>query len=673
MVQFIIFLILGILLLIFGINFSIGLHQADSREIDRHSVIGLLFLPFVGPKKIAQMGEVKNARIYRQYFSTRGKVLTYVKWTLLITLLVITASHQFISSSVNASRQKKAEKLVQDVLTVSKKYFDENASTVDGNGSITLKIKGRDYLVYDATTQSFYFDEDGNVHQNPYYKVDGTKLGESNILVSQTGYSLFKKDAFDDEGNAIIQCEVRNATGSTVISNSGTISSTYFDSTNVGTLIAMGYMKDNKAFLRSKVASIKNNAGTVYADSISINGFQVTYDSQTGEYSSSINVDTTILFTGFSIFFLLAFLFVEQSITVTIAEKKNLLTIPAAFIGLIPFVGVVIYILHPGKKRIMVETVNKTYNFKEILSRSVIYFEMLVLCFIVLVPVVYLVGSAFTDSSAIPSTIWPEAGKFSTKNLEILFKQQNREGQSLVDIIEDGVVVGQKNAGNRAWFLYWFKNTFFVALLSMIFSVLFITGTAYVFARFKFRGKKGLLLSMLILQMFPSFMSLVATYQLLKILNMLNNPYALIFIYTSGAIPYNVWLIKGFLQNIPKDLDESATIDGANKLQIFFKIILPLSLPIITFVAVSQFMGPWMDYILPSYILKNPSGADGTGTQSWTMAVGLYSFIGSQGDKTYRPTLFAMGSLIIAVPITILYVVFQRYLIEGITAGASKG
>jgi arabinogalactan oligomer/maltooligosaccharide transport system permease protein len=163
--------------------------------------------------------------------------------------------------------------------------------------------------------------------------------------------------------------------------------------------------------------------------------------------------------------------------------------------------------------------------------------------------------------------------------------------------------------------------------------------------------------------MFPSFLGLIAIFTLFQTFGLLDQPLALVIIYTAGAIPFNVWLIKGYLQGVPKELDESAKIDGANKLQIFFRIIVPLSVPIISFVAVTQFMAPWLDYILPSFVIESE--------EKWTLAVGIFRFINDQARINYPA--FSAAAILVAVPITVLYVVFQRYLIEGITAGANKG
>jgi arabinogalactan oligomer/maltooligosaccharide transport system permease protein len=205
----------------------------------------------------------------------------------------------------------------------------------------------------------------------------------------------------------------------------------------------------------------------------------------------------------------------------------------------------------------------------------------------------------------------------------------------------------------------------------MVLGVIFITGAGYVFARFKFKGKKAGLMGILVLQVFPSFMGIIAMFVLFQTFGLLGKPTYLTILYVGGSIPGNIWLIKGYLSQIPKDLDESAMLDGASKWQIFFKIILPLAVPILSFVAVGQFMAPWMDYILPRLLLDVQINPEIEVSKQWTLAVGLFSLISNPRSSSY--TTFAAGALIVAVPITVLYMIFQRYLIEGITAGATKG
>ncbi|MDR2402971.1 MAG: ABC transporter permease subunit, partial [Spirochaetaceae bacterium] len=166
----------------------------------------------------------------------------------------------------------------------------------------------------------------------------------------------------------------------------------------------------------------------------------------------------------------------------------------------------------------------------------------------------------------------------------------------------------------------------------------------------------------MILQMFPSFMGLTALYMVALNFGMLNNLNMLIIIYVAGGIPQNIWLVRGYMLNIPKSMDEAAFIDGVTKLQLFFKIILPLSLPIVFFIAVTAFMGPWMDYMLPRYLINQ--------NEKRTLAIGLFDLIRGQNADF---TAFCAGSVLVAIPITILYMVFQRFLLEGLMAGANKG
>ena len=352
-----------------------------------------------------------------------------------------------------------------------------------------------------------------------------------------------------------------------------------------------------------------------------------------------------MLLYAISIYIGLVLLFTHQSLVVSVANKKGKSTLKAGFIGLIPVFGMWYYLKMKPEKRLSKTSIPNIFRIKNILGTSVIYAELVLLAFVVVVPIIYAVGTSLSPNSSILNTIWPENP--SLVNYKFLFTGEREVG-------------GQIETTD---FLKWYWNTLQVAFLTMVGAVLFVTGTAYVFARYKFKGKKTGLLTILVLQMFPSFLSLIALFVLCQTFGLTNEPKALVIIYVSGSIPFNVWLIKGFLMNIPKELDESAKIDGANKLQIFFKIILPLSVPIISFVAVTQFMAPWMDYILPSYLIID--------SEKWTLAVGIFDFINDVSDTNYPA--FAAAAIIVAIPIATLYIVFQKYLIEGITAGANKG
>lgn len=273
--------------------------------------------------------------------------------------------------------------------------------------------------------------------------------------------------------------------------------------------------------------------------------------------------------------------------------------------------------------------------YKRRIKTLLVHMELILISLIVLIPVVWIVMSSFQAGNSLSTT------SFMPKQLTI-------------DNYKDLFL----NTG----FPNWFINSLEVAILNAFCSVLLIVLTSWIMSRFSFRGKKTGLMTLLVLSMFPSFLSMTAIYTLFVVLNLLNKPVALVLIYAAGAIPYNVWLVKGYIDGIPKSLDEAAYIDGSSKMNTFLKIILPMSKPIIVYCAVSQFMMPWMDYIIPSLLL--------TGDKNKTVAVGLYAMI--ETDQNANFTAFAAGAVFIAVPITILYLIFQKFLVKGIAAGASK-
>ncbi|WEG13182.1 sugar ABC transporter permease [Pullulanibacillus sp. KACC 23026] len=215
----------------------------------------------------------------------------------------------------------------------------------------------------------------------------------------------------------------------------------------------------------------------------------------------------------------------------------------------------------------------------------------------------------------------------------------------------------------------WFKNTLYIAVWNTIISTVLVITAAYAMSRFRFKGRKYGLLTLMILQGFPSFMGMIAMFTLLQQLTwfgphgLLNSLWGLIIIYAGGSIPFNVWMIKGYFDSLPKSLEEAAKIDGASNTKIFFKVMLPLAKPMIAFVAVTHFIGPWMDYIFPSIVL--------TTSNKFTLAMGLYSMV--TGEQNTQFSTFAAGAVLVALPISILFLLFQKQMTEGLTAGANKG
>lgn len=212
-------------------------------------------------------------------------------------------------------------------------------------------------------------------------------------------------------------------------------------------------------------------------------------------------------------------------------------------------------------------------------------------------------------------------------------------------------------------YLIWYKNSLFVAIVNSIGSVIITSLIAYAFSRYKFVGRKYGLYMFLLLQMFPALMGMVALYILLNTIGLTDSLYGLMLIYLGGQIPFNAWLVKGYFDTIPRELDEAAKIDGAGHLKIFWTIMLPLAKPILAVVALFNFMAPFMDFLLPRIVLTSP--------EKYTLALGLYSFINDQFSTNF--TKFAAGSILIAVPIALVFLLLQRYLISGLTSGATKG
>lgn len=214
------------------------------------------------------------------------------------------------------------------------------------------------------------------------------------------------------------------------------------------------------------------------------------------------------------------------------------------------------------------------------------------------------------------------------------------------------------------YFARWFGNTFFVAVCSCILSTFYNLSTSYCLSRLRFKIRKPFMSLALILGMFPGFMSMIAVYYILKGIGISQSLVALILVYSGGAA-LGFYISKGFFDTVPKALDESALIDGATKFQIFYKIILPLSKPIMVYTVLTSFMAPWMDYIFASVIM-------GDNYDNYTVAIGLTKMLDREFINTYY-TQFAAGAVLVSIPIAILFIVMQKYYVEGISDGSVKG
>jgi len=223
-------------------------------------------------------------------------------------------------------------------------------------------------------------------------------------------------------------------------------------------------------------------------------------------------------------------------------------------------------------------------------------------------------------------------------------------------------LIHYKELFNNFLFGQWYLNTLKIAIISTVFSTTFVLLSGYVFSRFRFKGRKGIMTSLFVIGMFPSFMSMIAVYILLLNMNLLNTHTALIFVYSAGAIMGYI-LVKGYFDTIPKSLEESARLDGAGHFRVFFSIFLPLSRPLIVFLTVTSFAGAFNDFIFAQMVLRTK--------EQQTLAVGLYNMVNAAFATQF--TIFAAGCVLVALPITILFMMMQRFLVEGLTAGADKG
>lgn len=218
-------------------------------------------------------------------------------------------------------------------------------------------------------------------------------------------------------------------------------------------------------------------------------------------------------------------------------------------------------------------------------------------------------------------------------------------------------------------FWTWMGNTLFIAIVTGIGTVLMGAAAAYAFSRFRFRGRQVGLTSLLVIQMFPQMLAFVAIFLLLLGLGYVvpelgvNSKIALICVYLGGALGVNTFLMYGFFNTIPRELDEAAKIDGATHAQIYWTIILRLAAPILAVVGLLSFISTFGEFIIARVILQSES--------NWTLAVGLYGWVSSLLEANWG--LFAAGAVIAAMPVLVLFLFLQKYIVGGLTAGAVKG
>ena len=277
---------------------------------------------------------------------------------------------------------------------------------------------------------------------------------------------------------------------------------------------------------------------------------------------------------------------------------------------------------------------------KERLSNTIIYIILILMSIVWLIPFFFLVLESFRiESTYQVGYVIPK--QFGFDNYINLFTKTD--------------------------FPIWFKNTFVTALIVSVVQTVIVLSMSYTLSRLRFKGRKFLMNAMLVLGFFPGFLSLVILYKVLSWLNLTsaNSVPGLILVYVASS-GMGYYVSKGFFDTISKSLDEAARVDGATRFQVFTKVIMPLSKPIVIYTILSAFMGPWGDFMLARYVSHATSAG-------MNVAVGLQNMISTPASLAANYTMFCAGGVIVAVPITILFMCLQKYYVEGVTGGAVKG
>ena len=264
----------------------------------------------------------------------------------------------------------------------------------------------------------------------------------------------------------------------------------------------------------------------------------------------------------------------------------------------------------------------------------IVYVIVLLISFIFAFPCIWLILSSFNANGSLLTLdgFFPEAYSFDT--FKTLFTEKGEHD-----------------------YMTWFGNTLFVAGISCVISTVLVLAVSYTMSRYRFKSRKQMMKVTLLLNIFPNFMNMTALFVIMTQFDLINNLWGLILLYSSGAT-MGFLVQKGFFDTIPSTIYDAATLDGATDLRVFVSITLPLSKPMIVYTALTAFVWPWSDFMLPKLLLPDKS--------QWTVAIGLNWL-----DES-KFSIFAAGSVFIAVPIVALYIALSKYLIQGGAAGAVK-
>jgi len=309
---------------------------------------------------------------------------------------------------------------------------------------------------------------------------------------------------------------------------------------------------------------------------------------------------------------------------------------------------------HKAKKRRLFQ-----HNLKHGLAVGGHNLWLFILAVIWLVPIVWLIACALSSATS-PTTTHFFPDPFDTvsptywtfNNFVALWRCTDATGANAV-------------ATNN--FPTWFKNTLIISAASCVISTLFVLQVSFALSRMRFKGRKALMNLSMIMGLFPGMLTMLCIYFIFQyVLNVSDSNLRLIIAY-SAASGLGYLVCKGFFDTVSKDIDEAAKIDGANEFQIFTRIIVPLSKPIIVYTILTSFMGPWVDFVYAKIILGS------TTSEHYTVAIGLYNMVTNNSTVYNFYGIFCAGAVCISIPLSILFIITQKYYVAGITGGAVKG
>ncbi len=283
---------------------------------------------------------------------------------------------------------------------------------------------------------------------------------------------------------------------------------------------------------------------------------------------------------------------------------------------------------------------NRSMRKRKLLTNTFVHILLSILALIWILPIVWVILTSFKGDGTGPYTEQFLPTKFTFDNYIRLFKEND-----------------------LFYFGRWFLNTFVVAIFSCIISTFYVLCISYSFSRTRFKGRKTMMNFGLILNMFPGFMSMIAVYYILKGIGITQSLVALILVYSGGA-GLGYYIAKGFFDTIPKAIDEAAQIDGATKWNVFTKITMPLSKPIIVYTILTSFLAPWLDFIFAKVIM-------GDRYENYTVSIGLWTMLEREFIQNWY-TRFAAGAVCVSIPIALLFIVMQKYYTDGLS-GSVKG